>query len=67
MGNLCMIDDYNKKRNYVCSKCKVSYSSSHGIYSERLSCRIHELDENNFCIGCRKYINKGNTNNCYHY
>ena len=69
MGNLCIKDDYKKinKITCKCSKCKDTYTTSHGRYSERLSCRFHELDENNFCIGCRRYITNEKFITCYHY
>ena len=68
MGNLCIVDNNKKNKKYYlkCSKCKDHYSTSHGRYSERRSCRIHQLNESNFCIGCREQI-KYHGQTCYHY
>ena len=69
MGNICFgIENDNyllRKRTWKCSKCGDIYNTTHGKYSERTSCRFHELDENNYCRGCRRFIIKGQ--NCYHY
>ena len=69
MGNLCIKDEDYKinKIKCKCSKCKDYYTTSYGRYSERLSCRIHELNENNFCLGCRRYISNRRFTTCYHY
>lgn len=68
MGNFCFINEYEEfsnKKKFTCSKCHDTYITSHGRYSERPSCRYHEIDENNFCRGCRTVIKYGH--NCYHY
>ena len=69
MGNFCCYFDndskYTEYTYFTCSKCNDTYKSKYSKYSERRSCRIHELDENNYCKGCRDYVN--GSHNCYHY
>ena len=69
MGNICMVDEddyYKRKKTFRCSKCNDIYTTTHGRYSERRSCRFHQFNKDGFCIGCRQY-KKDTSANCYHY
>ena len=66
MGNICITrDDYYEIKYLKCSKCSARYKPYRNTsYSERLSCRVHEIDKTTgICNCCRKHNPIGN---CYH-
>ena len=68
MGNL-----FNTQSGYYellelrhrCVKCNAHYKPSFGTYSERRSCRVHQL-ENGECKYCHDKVGQVR-GNCYHY
>lgn len=73
MGNICYHDltEYNKNKQPIfkkCYKCHDSFKIHSGGFSQRRSCRYHNI-QNKRCLDCRlseNTIKKQNIYNCYH-
>jgi len=72
MGNICYHDltNYNNKPSIIkkCYKCHDLFKVCSGGFSQRKSCRYHNI-QNNMCLDCRlseNTINKQNIVTCYH-
>ena len=65
MGNLCIIEDnrINEIKYFRCKKCDDTFRNKCGGYSERTSCRFHDLDKEGECKNCHI---KNPIGNCYH-
>ena len=64
MGSLCIkSSNRNEIRYFKCKKCHDTFRNSCGGYSQRTSCRYHELDNDGYCLVCHEYNPRGN---CYH-
>lgn len=69
MGNLCIREQSNGQDYWykiTCYKCNDKfYSDSGGIYSQRRSCRFHDLNEKGVCKNCH-LSNMLCSSGCFH-
>ena len=66
MGNIFVPND-SEVHYYTCYKCNDSFKNHCGGYSQRTSCRYHNIDsQTNTCNDCREIYKPRLSANCYH-